>query len=150
MKLFYRFATLIFLGIMIFALAACTPRSSGSGSPNLANTEWTLVSMGKPGAEQPAVSGAKVTLKLEDGGRAGGSGGCNSYGGSYQIQGDQIKFENVNATLMACADENAMQQETQYFHALQTAGKVEQSGNSLKIYYDDGNGVLNFSKTAGS
>jgi heat shock protein HslJ len=154
------------LGILILALAACssptesipntgdgqtpgpvspivTPEPPDAGDP-LANTQWRLVSFGEPGAEMPVIEGSAVTLEFGADGRVGGSGGCNSYGGVYQVQGDSLSFGEIVSTLMACADERVTQQEGQYLQALQSAGQFELADDRLAIRYGDGSGVLNF------
>ena len=50
----------------------------------LTGTEWRLVSFGPAGNEASLVAGTTVTLKFGEDGRASGSTGCNSYGGTYQ------------------------------------------------------------------
>ena len=138
--------TRLLAGFLLLALAACASVGPAS-TASLANTAWTLVSYGKPGSEQSIVPDTSVTLKLDADGKASGSGGCNSYGGGYELKDQTIVFNNVAATLMACADSKAMQQETDFFHALGAAGTFDVSQNSLKIYYDNKSGVLIFSKT---
>lgn len=110
----------------------------------LANTQWQLESFGPVGAETPVVEGSTVTLEFDATGQAGGSGGCNSYGTEYQVQNGTLVFGEIVSTLMACADENIGEQEQQYYQALETAGEFEVSGDRLTIYYNDGQGVLNF------
>ena len=127
---------------------AATPTGPGAGNV-LANTAWVLVSYGAPGAETPVVPGSTVTLEFEAGDQAGGTAGCNSYGGRYQIDGDTISFSEIVQTLMACADEQVMEQEAQYLAALETASQFELSGDSLVITYDGGQGVLNFVRATG-
>lgn len=158
------------LGILILAVAACTaatesipdtgggltsapespvvsPEQPGVGNV-LANTRWRLVSFGEPGAETPVVEGSTVTLEFGAGGQVGGSGGCNSYGGQYQVQDSAVSFSEIVSTLMACADERVMQQEQQYLAALQLAGQFELAGQRLTIQYNGGRGVLNFEPAA--
>ena len=96
-------------------LAAQTPapaRAESSGGENrLASTQWRLTSFGLPGAEAPVVEGDEVTLEFGPDGRAGGSSGCNSYGGDYRVQNDRVTFGQIVSTKRACADERANQQE---------------------------------------
>jgi len=158
------------LGILVLALAACaaatesipdtgggltpaagtpvvSPQAPGAGD-TLANTRWRLVSFGEPGDETPVVAGSTVTLEFEANGQVGGSGGCNSYGGKYQVQDGTISFGEIVSTLMACTDERVMQQEQQYLGALQSAGQFELAGQRLTIQYNGGRGVLNFEPAA--
>jgi heat shock protein HslJ len=80
-----------------------TSTSPPSDCENLAGTRWTLVSMSKPEEETPVIKGSSVTLEFQEGGPVGGSGGCNSFGGQYQIEGNSISFQEIFSTLM---DEN--------------------------------------------
>lgn len=45
----------------------------------------------------------EATLRLE-GGEASGSGGCNGFFGSYTLEGDSLRIEELGSTLMGCAD----------------------------------------------
>jgi putative lipoprotein len=122
------------------------PAEPLADAASLANTQWRLVSFGAPGAETPVVEGSAITLEFKAEGEAGGSGGCNSYGGQYQVQGDTLSFGDVMSTLMACVDEGISQQEQAYFQALQTVGRFELAGDQLTIWYNNDQGVLNFVK----
>jgi heat shock protein HslJ len=138
-----RCAPFSILLILVFLLAACTP----SDTSGFENTHWSLVSFGPAGAEKPVVEGSGITL-LANNGKVGGFGGCNSYGGAYEINRDQLSFHNINSTLMACVDEQVMQQEQRYFEALQSAGTFEVKDNRLTITYDNGKGMLIFEEEA--
>lgn len=109
----------------------------------LANTQWQLMSFGVSGTESPVIEGTKITLIGSDG-RAGGSGGCNSYGGAYREQEDGLSFSQIISTKRACLEQSANQQEQQYFAALGSASTFKLSDNRLTIFYGDGRSVLNF------
>lgn len=111
----------------------------------LENTHWSLVSFGSPGEEQPLVEGSTITLMLA-GGQAGGSGGCNSYGGTYQVNGNSITFGEIIRTERACVDERVTEQEQRYFQALETASEYQIEGDQLRITYDAGNGFMIFER----
>ncbi len=121
-----------------------TPAPSPRTPDALAGTHWQLVSFGLQGTPTPALPAAQVTLEFEAGGQAGGSGGCNSYGGSYQVQGNTLTFSQIISTLMACTDNQVNRQEQRYLKALQTAGAFEVAGDRLTIWYDNRQGMLNF------
>jgi heat shock protein HslJ/photosystem II stability/assembly factor-like uncharacterized protein len=118
-----------------------TPEAGDS----LANTQWMLESFGPQGAETPVIEGSTITLEFDATGQAGGSGGCNSYGSEYTVEGNTITFGLVNSTLRACVDEAVTQQEAQYLAALQSAGSFELTADRLTIFYEGGEGALNFS-----
>lgn len=124
--------------------------SSFSGSLKieqaLANTAWRLDSISEAGATVPVVEGAAITLKFGADSRAGGSGGCNSYGGQYRVEGESLSFSRIASTRRACADQGAMEQEGRYFRALESAGRFRLSGDRLTIFYNDGEGRLEFTR----
>lgn len=155
-----RHTTLFLVILLSLLLAACdtadttntaTPVINGEGGAGagdpLANTQWTLVSMGAPGAETAVTADRSLTLEFRPGGQVGGNGGCNSFGGSYQVDGNTISFAEIVSTLMACAEEQVMEQEQQYLGALERANEFEVTGDNLVISYDNGQGVLNFTRS---
>jgi heat shock protein HslJ len=144
--------------LLIPVLAACTPPVEEQGTEipatevptvpgagnELANTQWKLESFGPASSPAPVLEGADITLGFDGAGQAGGSGGCNSYGGSYQVQEGVLSIGAINSTLRACVEESLNQQEGLYFQALQSAGRFELSPERLTLYYNNGEGVLVF------
>lgn len=126
------------------AVPQATPESTSSAPDSLVNTSWELESFGPIGAEESVISGSTVTLEFMEDGQAGGQGGCNSFGTQYEAEGNEITFTKITSTLMACADADVTEQETQYYRALETANAFELEGDRLTILYDDGSGSLNF------
>jgi heat shock protein HslJ len=135
---------ILFISILLIT-TACTSTQAGGGELPIPST-WKLVSFGKAGAETRVVQGMAVTLEFAENGQLGGNGGCNSYGGMYEVQGSKLKILEIISTLMACANDQVMQQESQYFSALQSATGFEISGDKLTIYDEDGRNQLNFVK----
>ena len=141
---------------LALALAACgsaggntvqpraTPTSPPVSEERLSGTRWVLVSLGEPEEETPAIKGSNVVLEFKDKGQVSGSGGCNSYGGQYQVEGNRIAFREIVSTLMACAEQAITNQETQYLQALGATSRFNLSDNRLSIYYDNDKSVLNF------
>lgn len=116
-------------------------------SVQVENTQWTLTSFGLPGDESletPVLTGTTLTLEFQPEGQAVGSGGCNSFGASYKVTDNQISFSKLVSTKIACTDEGVMEQEQKYFDALKNAGTLERADNTLKIWYGDQQGTLNF------
>jgi len=126
MKLINTLTVITWIAIM---LAAC----GGTGGDPLNNTSWELAAIG----EQSPLAGTTITLSFEDG-LAGGTSGCNSYGGAYQVNGDKIEFQEFEATLMACLDTGVMEQETAYLGTLGEAQRFEMSEGQLQIYGSGG------------
>lgn len=116
--------------------------SEGASDNVLENTHWSLVAFGSPGGEQP-IAGSNITLLMANG-QAGGFGGCNAYGTTYQVDGGLISFEQITSTLRACADQNVTDQEQRYFQTLGSVSRFERTDNFLQLMDDAGNTVLTF------
>lgn len=123
-------------------IRVASPEALPGTETGLENTHWSLVSFGPAGAEQPIVEGSSITLMLA-GGQAAGSGGCNSYSGSYRVDGSAIAFSEITHTEKACLEQGVTEQEQRYFEALQSAGEFTIDGDRLTITYED-NGALTF------
>lgn len=143
----------LLLAIILITAAACTTpdeaeeTAESPGTDNLANSSWTLQTLGPSGASTPVIGETPLTLNFESEGLVSGNGGCNSFAGSYEVQGSQLVFTDIVSTLVACADESLTAQEQQYVGALQTAGEFELTGDQLTINYDNNQGVLNFTSS---
>lgn len=129
----------------------------GNDLPNepsaLDNTQWQLVSFALPGPEAPetpVIAGTTLTLILQEGGLATGSGGCNSFGAQYEVSDSQLTISELVTTEKACIEQPIMEQEQQYYAALQAANAYELTENELKIWHSENLGVLNFVKVTDS
>ena len=129
---------------------AQTSRDLATDQRVLTGIEWRLVSLGPLGAEDSVVAGTTVTLKFGEDGRASGSTGCNSYGGTYEVHGDRISFGRLVSTRRACLDQNANQQEQRFLAALEAANRFRLTSDRLTIFSDRGRNVLNFVGTSTS
>lgn len=170
MRRFLKRLVPLFTGILMISLTACVSVStqfptaqptsfptatSGAlntsvASPNLTNTEWRLVSFTQAGTETPALPGSDLSLLFHENGEVDGSGGCNSFGGQYQVQGSNLSFQQLIHTEMACTAPGINEQEQKYLEALQSAVRFEQSGDSLKIWYGNGQDLFTFSRGTAS
>jgi heat shock protein HslJ len=64
-----------------------------------------------------------------------GSTGCNEFGGTYTVEGDQITFSDMVSTLVLCPELQMAQEEAMYRVLMETASfKIE--GNTLAITKD--------------
>ena len=142
----FRRSVLAVVALLSFAVLALsqTTRDLSTDQRVLTGTEWRLISFGPSGAEASVVAGTTVTLKFGEDGRASGSTGCNSYGGTYQVRGDNITFGRLISTRRACLDQNANQQEQRFLSALEAANRFRLSSDRLTILSDRGRNALNF------
>ncbi len=132
--------------LALLSLAVMVQAQAGMSTDQrvLTGSEWRLVSFGPAGAETGVIAGTTVTLRFGEDGRASGSTGCNSYGGTYQVRGDNISFSRIVSTRRACLDQNANEQEHRFLSAIETATRFRLSSDRLTILSDRGRNVLNF------
>ncbi len=123
------------------SISAQTESSTGN---QLADTSWRLTSFVTGRAQTPAIESVATTLAFGSGGRASGSGGCNTYGADYRVNGNRLSFGSIVSTMRACVDPGANRQEQRYYRALESASRFNISGNRLTIFHDGGRGTLTF------
>lgn len=144
-------SVLFLIAILVISCATTSmaqrDRDLSTGQAVLAGTQWRLVSMGRIGSDANLVSGSSVTMNFGNDGRVSGSGGCNSYGGNFRVQGDRITFNQVFSTKRACLNSEGNRQESQFFLALESANRFRLSGNQLSVYYDN-RSVLEFTNAS--
>ena len=101
---------------VLLSLGACGVVGPPAGDP-LEGTSWRLVTLGGAGL----IPGTEITLTFEQR-QVHGSSGCNTYGGSYEVDGDKITMTDLYNTEMACMDpQGVMDQETEYLELLRDA-----------------------------
>ncbi len=125
---------LIFWFAMLFMVLASCMGDLGAG---LDGTSWRLISLGS----RPALPGGAPTLAFENGGVSGNSG-CNSFGGEYKVRGGQIEFDQIFSTLMACAENERMEQETLYMQMLGQVDQYALTGGQLILTTRNGQTLL--------
>jgi putative lipoprotein len=128
------------LGLVVL-LAAC---SSAGPSPvpterplTLEGTSWRATTVGGrvPPADHP------VTLGFA-GGKVEGSGGCNSYGGAARLDGGRLVADEIQMTLMACADPEPNEIEGTFIRILGERPTVTTDGSRLLLRGTSGEIVL--------
>jgi heat shock protein HslJ len=63
---------------------------------------WALAESSEGEDPLPIPAAARATLTFSAGSRAGGSSFCNGYGGTYVLDGDRLRLEDVAVSLVAC------------------------------------------------
>ena len=102
----------------------------------LEDTKWVLQSYGEPGNLDDVIADTEITAEfVSSEGTVKGSAGCNSYFGSYEVDGSQLSIPGpIGATEMYCAEpEGVMDQEQQYLITLQLAESYGIDGDELRI-----------------
>lgn len=131
--------------LLAAALVATLPAAAiaQDGSPLPEGPTWHLTAYADDDfASVPfAVS---ATLRLEDG-AATGSSGCNTFNGSYMVEGDRLAFdEQFELTRAACPDEIASRVENGYLAALPQVATWAMEGEQLVLSAADGARLLVF------
>jgi len=99
-------------------------------SPHLKEETWVLTTYN----DQQPISEHQPSLQFEVE-QVSGNTGCNQYGGSYQINGDEISVDGIESTEMACmAPEGLMEQEKTYLELLSSATRFSLVDGVLTIY----------------
>jgi heat shock protein HslJ len=101
----------------------------------LAGTRWNVTNFNNgAGAVAGVIPGTQLTLAFENGGRASGTAGCNTFSASYQANGDRLSVSMPASGMAHCeSPEGAMQQEQQYLAALHSSATFRITGDRLEI-----------------
>ncbi|MFC2035082.1 DUF4382 domain-containing protein [Chloroflexota bacterium] len=103
---------------------------------SLEDTVWVLQSYGEPGNLNDIITDTEITTEfLSSEGTVKGSAGCNSYFGSYEVEGGQLSIPGpIGATEMYCMEpEGVMDQEQQYLTILGAAESYKIEDDKLQI-----------------
>jgi heat shock protein HslJ len=133
--------SMMLLLTLSLVLAAC-----GSQPASLTGT-WMLTAYGPENSLTPALTEDEAMLTFGEDGTVTGSGGCNSLGGEYEVDGDQITFAELVSTLMAC-DDSRMAQEGVVTQVLSGTAQYKIEDNILTLKNNDM--VLVFSAVPGN
>ncbi len=109
------------LAAAVLVLAGCG--GTGAGASLELVGDWELVELWRGGTVAPAPLGARATLSVEDEDLRGTSF-CNSYSGSYDLDGDDLAIAGLGGTEMGC-DPDVMAAEATYLESL---GAVNRAG----------------------
>ena len=102
---------------------------------SLEGTNWSLVSYFDEAAGEVADVPFEVraTLRLEEG-VASGSGGCNQFSGSYDLDGSTLSFSDELSVTLAFCEGPAQDVEDAYLAALGDVGSWSIDGGRLELY----------------
>jgi len=142
MKKYPVFSIIVFL-VSLLALSACA-----SNSNSLAGKSWKLASYGPVSAPTPAAPEVETKLTFGTDGTLSGNLGCNTMGGDYKVNNQNIVFGSTYATEMAC-EEPRMSQEGFAFQVLQGTTGFTVNGDTLTITSADDQNMLTFTEISG-
>lgn len=116
--------------------------------PETLEGRWDLRGIGPVGSEQPAMAENQIFIVFSADGKISGSGGCNRYfGGWGHPEGvkDALRIWRTGSTRMACP-EPILTQEYRFLEELARVSTYRIEGNELRLYYDEGRGILRFAR----
>jgi uncharacterized lipoprotein YbaY/heat shock protein HslJ len=124
------------------ASKAAPGESQSTADVSLENTHWNLTALGDApiSADSPQRE-AFLVLNPEQH-RVSGSGGCNRLTGSYELNGDQLKFGQMAGTMMMCSQ--GMDTEQRFLKSLGQVSKWKIAGQSLELLDADGKALAQF------
>jgi heat shock protein HslJ len=109
----------------------------------LVGTTWTLDSVYAGDAVSSTIAGTRTTMVLADDGSLSGSAGCNTYSGTYTLDGDALTVGALATTKMACADD-VMAQEAAFLAGMQGVAASSIEGSRLTLADGSGAPLLGF------
>jgi heat shock protein HslJ len=126
---------LVLFAPVLLMLAGCVsaPATDSAGGDTagvpLSNTYWQLVKVG-PEALPDAADERQPHILFLDNGRVRGFSGCNQYRGDYRVAGDNLMFDAMSSTRMACG---GSQTEQLLFAAFARTVGVNLDGTRLRL-----------------
>ena len=116
-------------------------RASGGQAVALENTYWKLTSLGAEVIHIPA-GAREVHMQLRNGEMSGFSG-CNSLGGRYEVNADQLKLSQLASTMMYC-EGPGMQIEKTLYAAVARVSRYRIDGQTLELLDAAGTSLAKF------
>jgi heat shock protein HslJ len=144
-RMSYRWSTAAVVAALLL-VSACGSTGTGDqgdviddGSlpppPQVDGTAWQLSVGGGPDGDVVPVEGYPITIKFE-GQQLSGSAACNTYSGTYRLEGNELSIEALTLTEIGC-DPTVMTAEATYLAALQGVTEVTISGGMLVLGRSD-------------
>lgn len=119
---------------LVLIVAAC---ASGEISLPEIVGDWELQAGTLDGNPFPMVEGRRITMNLSDDGAVGGVAACNSYGGTYVADTEDLIIGQLGATAMGC-EPNVMDSESAFLSVLAEQLTYAVNGNDLTITHSSG------------
>lgn len=145
------FSSLLVVLLLALILAACrsatestpvpTPDAAAAAQQSeqaaaILDTTWTVQSFGGPEEPIAGVDGTYPSINFILG-RFNGYTGCNYFVGTYQAEGDTVRFDPPAVTTGFCDDEQLHQQQEAYMTMLVTANRYAFDGENISLFADD-------------
>ena len=136
-----------------YELLTFNPDGSNSASrieitvvSGLTSGRWRLDSYSTPtGGQQRPLPGTEITARFGADGSLSGSGGCNSYNGTFMAFDRTLRVNTLSSSQALCpSPEGIMEQEGTFLSLMQQASRMAISAGQLTIFDSSGNRILEF------
>ncbi len=129
-----KLTTYISAGVFIFLSAwVMKNKEANEQSGSLYQTKWTLKRIHSDSPNNELTGKAFIQFDSEKK-SAGGNGGCNSFGSSLSVTGNNLQFSNIFSTKMYC--EGIQPTEDIYLKYLGETNRFDIKGKILSLYRD--------------
>ncbi|HEY1389223.1 MAG TPA: META domain-containing protein [Ktedonobacterales bacterium] len=133
------------LVVAVIVLIAQPAGSHAATPATLTGHTWTLTRLVVDGDELILSSDTPITLSVQEQDHSlSGNSGCNTYGASYTLTGDQIHITDLRSTLVFCDDAGVMEREFAYTQALQRVESLHIDGDTLTLEGANGQIFMTF------
>jgi heat shock protein HslJ len=127
----------LLIAALSIAIASC---SMPEASPPGLIGDWEMTGGTLAGAPFPLVDGHRITITFSEDGSVGGVAACNSYGGSYVADGEDVIIDDeLASTAMACGEAGVMESEQAFLSSLRGPLAYVRTGDVLSI---EGSGAV--------
>jgi heat shock protein HslJ len=116
--------------------------SGGNATASLENTYWKLIRLGETPIRMASQQQEPHFVLNSQSHRVNGSGGCNRLMGSYELNGDQLAFNQMAGTMMACV--RGMETEKAFMDALKLVNRWKLTGQQLDLFDAAGTVIASF------
>lgn len=117
---------LLVIFTILLLVNAC---SSGDQLSQLVGTEWNVTSLLGKSLNAADITKVLPSLNFSDNGKLFGSTGCNSFTGSYKLEGTKLSLDPGAMTKMMCSDNT----EDVFLSAINQVTNVKLDGNTLNL-----------------
>ena len=105
--------------------------SAAAANPLEGSWDVTGYNNGKQAVVSPVTGSTLTAIFTAD--SVSGSAGCNTYSGTYTLDGTSLKIGPLATTMKACSDQAVNDQEQQFLAALQASTTFDHTGNVLTL-----------------
>lgn len=123
--------------ILRFRVRAADKNDSGESIPAIIRVQdkkWVLEAVKN---DQPARTEILPFLVFDESKKsAGGNTGCNSFGGNYTVEEENLKIAEIISTRRACVEDGKMNVEKEFLDGLQNVNRFEIIDGKLFLYQD--------------